>query len=287
VKPHVIYSFTDESYDPAQTSGYVLSVRADYDRLSFAILDASSNQYVLLKVLSFNPVSDAALLAHRLDDIITQEPCLNAGRFKDVYCSPPGSGSVLVPAPLFSREHLASYYDFSFEHSQGESLHADHLNAVEGYNVYAVSNLVEHVLLKHFHSIHVRHFTSSLIGSVMSENKNMEGQKVCLHTGANTFEMLVVSGKTLRFYNSFKYRSPEDFMYYALFSFEQLGINPEVAEVVLLGEIEKSAAIYAVLNKYIRNIRFGKRPSQFGFSKDISELPGHFYYSLFALPASA
>ena len=96
------------------------------------------------------------------------------------------------------------------------------------------------------------------------------------------FEVLVINSGKLTFYNTFAYQTAEDFIYYLLFVFEQLKLNPETANVELLGELEKSSAVYQLLYKYIRNIKFGARPDAFDYSFKITSLPKQYYYSLFS-----
>ena len=92
----------------------------------------------------------------------------------------------------------------------------------------------------------------------------------------------MVEGKNLKFYNTFNHQAPEDFIYYLLFTCEQLQLNPETIEVVLIGEIEKKSALYSTTHKYIRNIKFGVRKTDADLSYQLQEIPKHFYYTLFS-----
>jgi hypothetical protein len=44
---------------------------------------------------------------------------------------------------------------------------------------------------------------------------------------SRSFEIIVIQNQQLLLFNSFEYLTPEDFIYYVLFTAEQLNINPE------------------------------------------------------------
>ncbi len=96
------------------------------------------------------------------------------------------------------------------------------------------------------------------------------------------FEVVLIEGKKLIFYNTFRHHSAEDFMYYLLFACEQLQLNPENIELVLLGEVERNSALYNVAQKYIRNLKFGERKVDADFSYQLQALPKHSYFTVFS-----
>ena len=53
------------------------------------------------------------------------------------------------------------------------------------------------------------------------------------------FEIIVIANKKLQLYNTFQFTSKEDFIYYVLFTAEQLKLNPEKFELLLLGSDRK------------------------------------------------
>lgn len=87
----------------------------------------------------------------------------------------------------------------------------------------------------------------------------------------------MVKGNKLILFNSFEYSSPEDFIYYILFTFEQLQLNPDSVSVKLLGTISKDSAYFEIAYKYIRNCNLFNPfilPTSFGRTDE--ELRNHF-----------
>ena len=117
---------------------------------------------------------------------------------------------------------------------------------------------------------------------ILAQSKNQTTKKVAVHVYATHFEVAVIEGKNLLFYNTFNYQTPEDFIYYLLFVYEQLQVNPETIEAIFLGEIEKNSEIYTLTQKYIRTVKFGERSDNADYSYQLQTLPKHFYFTLFS-----
>ena len=75
-----------------------------------------------------------------------------------------------------------------------------------------------------------------------------------VHVGMNYFDLVVTQQNELKLYNRFKYQTKEDFIYYILFTAEQLGLNPEQFDCKFMGNIKKNDPFYDIAYKYIRNI---------------------------------
>jgi hypothetical protein len=135
-----------------------------------------------------------------------------------------------------------------------------------------------------FPSGRILHDTSSLIEELFVKNKNKDsGNTIYVNVQPAHFEVLIFQNNNLFFFNSFQYKTAEDFIYYILFVAEQMKRNPETLELVLLGEIERPSAIFDLLFKYVRNIKFCNHNDTFTYSYVFNEMPDHFYYNLLNL----
>ena len=72
--------------------------------------------------------------------------------------------------------------------------------------------------------------------------------------GTGHFEIIIVQNQHLLLFNSFDYKTPEDLIYYLLFTAEQLNMNPESFPLEFLGAIAEEDAFYKIAYKYIRNV---------------------------------
>jgi len=55
-------------------------------------------------------------------------------------------------------------------------------------------------------------------------------------------------------FNAFDYKTPEDLIYYLLFTAEQLNMNPESFRLEFIGDISEDDAYFKIAYKYIRNV---------------------------------
>ncbi|MEZ4782000.1 MAG: DUF3822 family protein [Flavobacteriaceae bacterium] len=68
------------------------------------------------------------------------------------------------------------------------------------------------------------------------------------------FEIIVLKGNNLILYNTFEYSTKEDFIYYILFTAEQLELDPEAFPLVLIGNISENDNFYNIAYTYIRHV---------------------------------
>ena len=68
------------------------------------------------------------------------------------------------------------------------------------------------------------------------------------------FEIIIVENNKLRFYNRFEYNTKEDFIYYLLFTAEQLQLNPEEFPAILMGTVDEKDDLFKIAYKYVRHV---------------------------------
>jgi hypothetical protein len=104
-----------------------------------------------------------------------------------------------------------------------------------------------------------------LINQILKAEKDSKSTSVYLHVYEASFQIIVSDNGNLELYNSFDFQSKEDFIYYILFTLEQLDLDPETVKIKLLGSIEEHDELYTILYKYIRHVEFGKRFDQYHY----------------------
>jgi hypothetical protein len=123
-----------------------------------------------------------------------------------------------------------------------------------------------------------KHFSTILIEEVLKAEKNSENPKMYVNVCNNFFEVITVEKGRLKFYNTFDFYTKEDFIYYILFSAEQIGLNPESFELIFLGNIDSKDELFTIAYKYIRFVFFGKRLDSYKFKNDAQPQNNHSQY---------
>lgn len=275
-----VNSFVDESFDIKYLSNFHLVVQMGTDGLFAVILDKEKNKYIAFEYYSFQQVYNFEPIGD-LIDLAAKESKILSYKYRSVSCSVVSNLSTIVPSALYEDDRKKMYLKFNTSLQGDELVMTDELRNLDAKNVFAVPFLLKAKMDSMYPKVSYHHFSSGLIESLLSKNKNETKKKLYVHVQASHFEAIVIEGKKLLFYNTFSYLSAEDFIYYLLFVCEQLHLNPENIETVLIGEIERTSAIYPLAQKYIRSLKFGERPDNSDYSYQLQTFPKHFYFSLF------
>lgn len=252
-----------------------LSIQISLSGLSFCILQKDINTITYLKHFDFdkklNPVSTLEQLKHYFE---------TEADLKDyhgtVYIIHVNELATLVPKPLFKEDCLADYLKFNSKILKSDFITFDDIKINESVNVYVPYVNVNNFIYEKFGAFTFKHFSTILIEQLLSTNKNNNSTKIYAHIRTGCFELIIIKNGKLLLYNSFEYNSDKDFIYYILFTTEQLYLNPETVELVFLGAITKNDALYRVAYKYIRHISFGNRNDTYKYTQTPTNNHNHF-----------
>ena len=161
-----------------------------------------------------------------------------------------------VPAALYQETKKSKYLDFLGLKEDNSVVCADFLEPVDMYNIYSVSKKV-HAKLKNLENTEFRHASTLLLEELIKENlERIDDTRVYLNVKNNSFEMMVLKAANLLFDNTFRFKTKEDFLYFVLFSMEQLHLDAEITPVYFMGMIEKDSQVVELVTRYIRDVRF-------------------------------
>lgn len=273
-------SLIDEAFDKNRTRDFRLVLQIGIDTILLAVNEKSTNKFIAFERYSFQHVYRFEDVCSLLDDLSQQSPLIKH-TYYTVDALLVNNLSTLVPRAVFEEDRKKSYLKFNMSLEGDELVFTDDLKALDAKNIFALPFCLKSKLDFLFSNIRYHHFSSVLIEALLRQNKNQTAKRMIAHVQASHFQVVVLDGKQLLFFNSFNHHSAEDFIYYLLFVCEQLHLNPEKIEVQLLGEIEKNSTIYQTTQKYLRHVQFGERGDQSDYSYQLQALPRHAYFNLF------
>lgn len=162
--------------------------------------------------------------------------------------------STFVPKPLFDENFSGNYLQYNTKVFDSDFFAHDELERFEMVNVYIPYVNFNNYLLDQFESFEYFHVNSILVSKLMEASKNIAEKQMFVHVGDGHFEIAVIENQKLLVFNSFDFQTKEDFIYYILFTAEQLQLNPETFKLILLGAISEDYNFYKIAYKYVRNI---------------------------------
>lgn len=254
-----------------------LSIQISLSGLSFCILQRDIDTILYLEHFCFDKKLSPFDVLDRLTSTFETEETLN-DTFDSISVIHVNELSALVPKPLFKEDCLADYLKFNSKILKSDFITYDTISINDSVNVYVPYVNINNFIYEKFGAFTFKHFSTVLIEQVLLMEKNAKVQKVYAHIGSNHFEILIVNKGALQLYNTFEYTTSEDFIYYLLFTAEQLGLNPETLQLIFIGDVVKDDSIYAIAYKYIRHVSFGNR-----FDSYIYETKSKTNYSDFTL----
>ena len=257
-----------------------LSIQLCLDGFSFCIIDKNTNSVNLIQHIQFgNNSSTPEKHLKNIKDIFKTEDLLNKS-YNSVNISHVNNLSVIVPKPLFDPNHINSYIKYSSKTYKNDYIVYDEIENHDMFNVFIPFVNINNFLLEKYGSFEYKHFSSILVENLLNTYKFSERPHLFIDLHEKHFEIVAIANNKLVLYNSFKYETKEDFIYYILFTAEQLHFNTEKFELVLLGSISKEDAFYKITYAYVRNVNLLENRFKYTFSDKFSEEIKREFYTL-------
>ncbi|WP_306350373.1 DUF3822 family protein [Flavobacterium sp. '19STA2R22 D10 B1'] len=239
-------NITDKKYQK-------LTLQVALDRLSFCCLDTLNNKVLALEEIDFAHYPNPTQIEDCLKRVF-QEHAILQNIFDEVIVLHDSNLSALVPSALFDENYLGSYLQYNTKVFETDFFAYDVLSNYEINNIYIPYVNINNFIIDQLGSFDYKHVHSVLVTTILDISKNRDDKQVFVHFKNQHFEIIVVQNQKLLLFNSFEYKTPEDFLYYLLFTAEQLNLNPENFKLQLFGDLQEESEYYQLAYKYIRNI---------------------------------
>jgi hypothetical protein len=235
-----------------------LSIQISLDGFSFSVYDSIAKDFLAFYEFSFDLESSSPeKILMPIKAIFEENEILQHNHFKKVFVNYANTLSTLVPKVFFDSNKKNLYLENTVKIFPSDFISHDELSTMDAVLVYIPFINVNNFLFSKFGSFEYQHASSLLIDSLLNSKtfpKNKEA--VTVNVYSSHFEAIVWNGKELIFYNSFSFKTADDFIYYLLFIYEQLGLDTDTVQTYCMGEIEKESALFKIAYQYIRHVSF-------------------------------
>lgn len=262
---------TNRSIDPDNLYETHLSIQLSLGGFSFCIIDKS---YDLVQKVVHHSFIDSSpspeKLLERVKDVFKKEKLLQY-KYGSTNVSHVNELSSLVPKSLFDEDNLKDYIRFSSKTYDNDYIVYDEFENQDMVNVYIPFVNVNNFFLERFGSFEYKHFSTVFISNLLSTYKFSEHPHLFVHLDKNRMFLVAISQNKLQIYNSFSFQTKEDFLYYILFTAEQLNMNPETFELVLSGLVRKEDKLFSLAYRYIKKVSLLENRFKYNFEPGITE----------------
>lgn len=235
--------------DITQKTYKKLSFEVAPHALSFCVTDLLTNKIIMHKSFEVN-VNE--VLEEAFWKIFVEHTVL-AEKYDEIVVVHNSNLNTFVPTSLFDPLQLGSYLQYNSKVFETDYFAYDYLDTYELNNVFIPYTSINNYLLDHYDTFDFKNCNSIFVKKALDFSKNKDYKQVWIHFQKDRFEIVVTKNQQLLLFNTFTYKTLEDFIYYILFTYEQLQLNPEVVPLQFVGTIDKESTYFAIAYKYIRN----------------------------------
>ncbi len=237
-----------------------LSIQVCLDGLSFFIQNIATLEVIDYKSISFAQKVDPALLLKEITSIFNDYPQLQES-YKKVEVVYSNTLFTIVPNAVFDPEKLTDYLKFNTKILATDFIAYDIIETQDIVSIYIPYTNVNNFFFDTFGSFDYYHGMSLFLKSILDNEASYDAPRVFIHVHKNSFDIVITHKKKLLLANSFEFHSKEDFIYYILFTIEQLELNPDSVTVEFTGHIKIDNPLYTIAYTYIRNIQLKEEQS--------------------------
>ncbi|MBO7286812.1 MAG: DUF3822 family protein [Bacteroidales bacterium] len=256
------------------TDNYIMTIQHSLDGLSFVVFDTAENKFVALKHYH---ISEKNIPLETLISELQEKESWDLNDFKSVNILIDNNINTFVPKDYFQETTKEKY--LSLLNINNSNVLTDSISEHNIINVYALQDNLNFLN----ENIRIYHSSSILIKKLLKEfsSRNPE-TRAFVNVKNNSYELIIINNDKLIFHNYFNFNTKEDFLYFILFTFEQLNIDNESIPLYFIGFIEEKSPVIELCSRYIRNIRFFNRDNDFNYINELNSIPYYYYYTLYS-----
>ncbi|EAR01884.1 DUF3822 family protein [Maribacter sp. HTCC2170] len=230
-----------------------LSIQVSLNGLSFCVLDTIGNIILKSDRLTFPKNLNPFEIQKNLEQLLETHD-LKSKEFSEVVIVHSNGLFSFVPKSLFDESELANYLKFNTKILANDHIAYDELDNYDMVNVYVPFVNINNYIFDLFGEFEYKHNGTVLVQALLN-NSGTSKEPICYaHVDGQQMDITIIAQKKLLLYNSFTFTSKEDFIYYLLFTLEQLKLDTENTKLKLFGSIEEGDDVYDLCYQYVKDI---------------------------------
>ncbi|MFO7719782.1 MAG: DUF3822 family protein [Gillisia sp.] len=246
-----------------------LSIQVSLNGLSFLMLNCEENQLVWYKKTTFPKEFNPVKILKEIELVYDNEEFLQ-NPIEEVILLFSNDLYSIVPEEYFIEEEASNYLKFNTKILKTDVVAQDFIEGNNLVNIYIPYTNITNYFFDKYGEYEYKHSISVFAEAILSLEKSLP-PKVYLNNYTDYYDLIIVRNGNLVLSNSFKYDSPEDFIYYLLFTLEQLKLDPTEVDLILTGEISEESPFYKIAFTYIKNVQFLKPDLYMNLSEEYNE----------------
>jgi len=233
---------------------FKMSIQVRLNGFSFCIVNCSNNEIDWYRKIDLGKEQSPVEILREIEKVYAEETLLQK-EFQEVIVLFSNNLYTVVPESFFIEEEASTYLKFNTKILKTDVVAHDMLSH-ELVNVYIPYTNINNYFFDKYGEFEFKNNISVLIEAVLAKNNESKIAQVYLNDYSSYYDLVIVKNNKLLLANTFQYETKEDFIYYLLFTAEQLQIDPSEFNLWLLGDIAKHSDNFNIAYTYIKNIDF-------------------------------
>ncbi len=219
----------------------------------------------------------------QMDQLFSKDPFLRA-QYQLVKVMFTNHLFTFVPNELFDPGQTQHYLSFNLLEPDSFFQERHDMKQLQAQNIFCVNREPKIVVNKYHPNNRVYHSSTPLVEGLLSTYAAEPGIRLFIFSwNDNDMELVLVENGKLVLYNYFQVNSKEEFIYYPLYSCQQLKYKRDEVEVIAGGILSATSPALALLGKYFKKIRFSGLLPGFSYSHGFEEKTGNLAWSMASL----
>jgi len=185
--------------------------------------------------------------------------------------------NILAPETLLNVADLESYYKNSRPFRDSCQLQYSKLHIFHTASVFSTRNEIVKFARFSLGAVEIIHSSLLFVKAVDSLAYEELNKKLFINVHRNFIEILALGQKEIKFYNSFKFDTETDLVYFVLAVAEQLDMANDFS-IHLFGNANTDDSAVNLLRRYIKNVKFGKSNSRFLYPVSFNYFNPHNFF---------
>lgn len=227
-----------------------LIIQVSLQKFSFVVKDYLSHE---VSFFASEAINNDKSIEEQLDHIFNKYPVLNE-QYDEIVVLHDSTLNTFVPKALFNEDSMGTYLQYNTKVFATDFFAFDELDLYEMNNVYLPFVTINNFLLDKLGTFTYQNINTELVSQLLNQSKETTEVQVYAYIQKEHFEVVVAKAGKLLLFNSFQHQTEQDFIYYLLFAFEQLQLDPERTPLYLFGRIEEEDELYKQAYTFVRHV---------------------------------
>ncbi len=275
-----------DKFDVEDMSYYQLCISLSREHFRFCAINTLDHQCLLLQEYRFFTRLDTDELLSTLNRVYDNDMFLKANFWKGISIIQKEQPFTLVPQALFEASAPERYLQLVKPKTDKEYLVSNPQERLEAVSLSYVDVKVKQWFAQTYpmRDIQFVHQTTAFLEGIYQKFPHSEGTSSHIFVENNHFMMAIIREGELEFCNVFSYRDANDFIYYALFVFDELRLSRENSPLYIYGNVDPISAIYQKLQTYFGAVELlTENPEWINFEYLFEDIPNYHYFDLYSL----